>query len=56
MPLAALFLGGCNPFVGNLVVFGITVGIFVATLSLGRTSTQITHVDGAADASTSTHS
>ncbi len=55
MPFAALLLGGCNPFVGNLVVFGITVGIFVATLSLGRT-THVTRVDGAADASTSTHS
>ena len=34
---AALGLPGCNgAFWGNLVVLGLTVGIFFATLSLGR--------------------
>jgi len=33
----ALGLGGCNgAFWGNLVVLGLTVGIFFGTLSLGR--------------------
>lgn len=35
--LAPLALAGCNgAFIGNLVVLGMTVGIFVGTLSLGR--------------------
>lgn len=35
-------LAGCNgAFLGNLVVLGITVGIFLGTLSLGR-STEAT--------------
>jgi len=34
---ASLALAGCNgAFVGNLVVLGVTVGIFFGTLSLGR--------------------
>lgn len=36
---APLLLAGCNgAFLGNLVVLGITVGIFFGTLSLGRSS------------------
>ncbi|MEM9194590.1 MAG: hypothetical protein AAGF12_35760 [Myxococcota bacterium] len=36
---SGLLLGGCNgAFWGNLVVLGITVGIFVGTLSLGRST------------------
>ena len=35
--LASLALAGCNgAFVGNIVVLGMTVGIFFGTLSLGR--------------------
>jgi hypothetical protein len=35
--LAPLALAGCNgAFIGNLVVLGMTVGIFFGTLSLGR--------------------
>lgn len=45
-------LAGCHPaFLGNLVVLGLTVGIFVATLSLGRTAGTTR-----ADASTATRS
>jgi hypothetical protein len=33
----AVLLGGCNgAFWGNFIVLGITVGIFLGTLSLGR--------------------
>lgn len=50
---AALSLTGCNgAFWGNLVVLGITVGIFFGTLSLGRSSAAT----GSAEASTSTPS
>ncbi|MCA9580458.1 MAG: hypothetical protein KC416_01610 [Myxococcales bacterium] len=36
-----LLLGGCNVAIwGNLAVLGVTVGIFVATLSLGRVSNR----------------
>lgn len=43
---AALLLAGCSAaFWGNLVVLGITVGIFVGTLSLGR-STEATRSGG----------
>ena len=32
-------LGGCNgALIGNIVVLGVTVGIFYGTLSLGRTN------------------
>lgn len=45
---ASLLLAGCSAAVwGNLVVLGITVGIFVGTLSLGR-STEATGSDGSA--------
>lgn len=43
---ASLLLGGCGAaFWGNLVVLSITVGIFVGTLSLGR-STESTRNGG----------
>jgi len=54
--IAALFVGapllaGCNgAIIGNLVVLGVTVGIFFGTLSLGRSS----ETARSADASTST--
>lgn len=49
----ALSLTGCNgAFWGNLVVLGITVGIFFGTLSLGRSSAATR----SAEASTSTQS
>ena len=36
---APLALAGCNgAFVGNIVVLGMTVGIFFGTLSLGRST------------------
>lgn len=35
----SLALGGCNgAFVGNIVVLGMTVGIFFGTLALGRST------------------
>ena len=38
--LLALSLGGCQgAFWGNLVVLGVTVGIFCGTLALGRSTT-----------------
>lgn len=47
---SALFLTGCGGALwGNLLVLGITVGIFVGTLALGRSS-GTTH---SAEASTS---
>ncbi|MEM1415719.1 MAG: hypothetical protein AAGH15_12505 [Myxococcota bacterium] len=43
-------LAGCHgAFVGNLVVLGVTVGIFMGTLRLGRTEATRSR----ADASTS---
>ena len=37
--LAPLALAGCNgAFIGNIVVLGMTVGIFFGTLSLGRSA------------------
>lgn len=49
----ALSLTGCNGVIwGNLVVLGITVGIFFGTLSLGRASAATR----SAEASTSTQS
>lgn len=36
---APLALAGCNgAFVGNIVVLGMTIGIFFGTLSLGRST------------------
>jgi hypothetical protein len=40
LPLTVL-LGGCNATLwGNLLVLGVTIGIFFGTLSLGRSSTS----------------
>lgn len=48
-----LSLAGCNgAFWGNLLVLGVTVGIFFGTLALGRASAATR----SADASTSTQS
>jgi len=53
MALTGVPLAGCNAaFLGNLVVMGLTIGIFVATLSLGRG----TAARSRADASTATRS
>ena len=50
---AVLLLSGCNAaFWGNLLVLGITVGIFFGTLALGRSSAAT----ASAEASTSTQS
>ena len=50
---AALLLSGCNAAIwGNLLVLGITVGIFFGTLALGRSSAAT----ASAEASTSTQS
>lgn len=39
-------LAGCTGALwGNLLVLGLTVGIFVGTLSLGRRSTEATRSD-----------
>ncbi len=41
-----LCLTGCSGALwGNLLVLGLTVGIFVGTLSLGRRSTEATRSD-----------
>ncbi len=38
--LVGLCLSGCNAAIwGNMLVLGVTVGIFFGTLALGRTST-----------------
>jgi len=51
--LIGLALTGCNgAFWGNLMVLGITVGIFFGTLALGRSSAAT----ASAEASTSTQS
>lgn len=51
--LIGLVLTGCNgAFWGNLMVLGITVGIFFGTLALGRSSAAT----ASAEASTSTQS
>lgn len=53
LALVGLGTTGCNgAFWGNLVVLGITVGIFFGTLALGRTTASAR----SADASTSTQS
>tara|TARA_R100000988_G_scaffold62917_1_gene31532 strand:- start:111 stop:308 length:198 start_codon:yes stop_codon:yes gene_type:complete len=50
LALVGLSLAGCQGAIwGNLVVLGITFGIFFGTLALGRTSVQ-----SSAEASTST--
>lgn len=51
LALAGLSLMGCNgAFWGNLLVLGVTVGIFFGTLALGRASAATR----SADASSST--
>lgn len=51
----ALALAGCNgAFWGNLLVLGITVGIFLGTLALGRARSESTR-SGAGRASSSSH-
>lgn len=53
LSMLGLSLAGCNgAFWGNLLVLGVTVGIFVGTLALGRASAA----PRSADASTSTQS
>lgn len=50
---SALLLGGCQGAIwGNLLVLGVTVGIFFGTLALGRSS----GATASAEASTSTSS
>ncbi len=49
-----LLLTGCNgAFWGNLVVLGITVGIFLATLSLGRSREATRTADESASSTSS---
>jgi len=50
-------LAGCNAaFLGNLVVMGLTVGIFFATLALGRSGADASRADGStATRSTTAH-
>ena len=50
-----LLLAGCNgAFLGNLFVLGVTVAIFLGTLSLGRNSDASRADRSAADGSRST--
>jgi hypothetical protein len=52
--LAPLLLAGCHgAILGNVFVLGITIGIFVATLSLGRVASSTTSRN--AETSTSSH-
>jgi len=54
LALAPLFLAGCHgAILGNLLVLGITVGIFVATLSLGRVAAKSSTASRSAETSTS---
>lgn len=47
-------LSGCNgAIVGNLIVLGVTVGIFMATLSLGKSSAESTRSDAGSSQSSS---
>ena len=55
LTLLALSLGGCQgAFWGNLIVLGVTVGIFFGTLALGR-SGAATRSAEASTSSTSRH-
>lgn len=57
LSVLALSLGGCNgAFWGNLLVLGVTVGIFFGTLALGRASAATRSRSADASASTSTQS
>ncbi len=50
-----MLVAGCHgAILGNLLVLGITVGIFVATLSLGRVAASST-ASRSAETSTSSH-
>jgi len=52
---AGVLLAGCNgAFLGNLFVLGVTVAIFLGTLSLGRNSDASRADRSAADGSRST--
>jgi hypothetical protein len=52
--LGALSLAGCNAaFWGNLVVLGITVGIFFGTLALGRTTATTSSAEASSSARSS---
>jgi len=49
-----ILLAGCNgAFWGNLVVLGVTVGIFLGTLSLGRSSKSTSTGDDGASSTSS---
>jgi hypothetical protein len=55
LALAGLSLMGCNgAFWGNLVVLGVTVGIFFGTLALGRASAATRSASSSASSSSST--
>ena len=57
LAIGALSLTGCNgAFVGNLVVLGVTFGIFFGTLALGRSSTATRSAEASSSASGSTQS
>ncbi len=52
----ALCLGGCNgAFWGNLLVLGVTVGIFFGTLALGRASAATRSADASTSQSSGRH-
>lgn len=54
--LIPLLASGCHgAILGNLLVLGITVGIFVATLSLGRVAAKSSTASRSAETSTSQH-
>lgn len=55
LAMAGLSMTGCNgAFWGNLLVLGITFGIFFSTLALGRTSTPTHSADASRSTPTST--
>jgi hypothetical protein len=55
LAMAGLSLTGCNgAFWGNLLVLGITVGIFFSTLALGRTNAAARSADASSSTPTST--
>ncbi len=52
LALAGLSLMGCNgAFWGNLLVLGVTVGIFFGTLALGRASAATRSTDASSSSS-----
>lgn len=54
LALTGLALTGCSgAFWGNLLVLGITVGIFFSTLALGRTSTTARSAEASSSTPTS---